>query len=88
MRERERERRERERERESMCVHLHVCVCGEKGAREMTQQVSEESQVQEKSKLADAAAGERLASANCMPKVEEEDGQLEFSIDVTFPAKA
>ena len=74
------EAREKERERESRCVHL--CVCSEKGAWELTQQASEESQMQEKSRMADAAAGERC---KLPPRVEEQDGQ--FSIDVTFPAK-
>ena len=63
-------------------MRASVCVCGEKGAWELTQQVSEESQVQEQSRLADAAAGERCK----LPKAEKQDGQ--FSIDVTFPAKA
>ena len=57
-------------------------MCGEKRAWELTQQASEESQVQEKSRMADAAVGERCN----LPRVEEQDGPL--SIDVTFPAKA
>ena len=68
----------REKERACACI----CVCGEKRAWELTQQASEESQVQEKSRMADAAAGEQCK----LPRVEEQDGQ--FSIDVTFPAKA
>ena len=68
----------REKERACACI----CVCGEKRAWELTQQASEESQVQEKSRMADAAAGERCK----LPRVEEQDGQ--FSTDVTFPAKA
>ena len=69
-----------EKERACACI----CVCGEKRAWELTQQASEESQVQEKSRMhmADAAAGERCK----LPRVEEQDGQ--FSMDVTFPAKA
>ena len=70
----------REKEREH--VRASVCVCGEKRAWELTQQASEESEVQEKSRMADAGAGERCK----LPRVEEQDGQ--FSIDVTFPAKA
>ena len=41
----------REKERACACI----CVCGEKRAWELTQQASEESQVQEKSRMADAA---------------------------------
>ena len=55
---------------------------GEKRAWELTQQASEKSQVQEKSRMADAAAGERCK----LPRVEEQDGQ--FSIEMTFPATA
>ena len=68
------------REKEIACAC--ICVCGEKRAWELTEQASEESQVQDKSRMADAAAGERCK----LPRVQEQDGQ--FSIDVTFPAKA
>ena len=68
----------REKERACVCI----CVCGEKRAWELTQQASEENRVQEKSMMANANAGERCK----LPRVEEQDGQ--FSIDVTFPAKA
>ena len=68
--------------REKERAGASICVCGEKRAWELTQQASEESQMQEKSRMADAAAGERCK----LPRVKEQDGQ--FSIDVTFPAKA